>query len=431
MRKITLLIIVLFVNSSCVLKIKEQKKTFNIQKYLNTELSDSHNGVVIFDPISKKEIFTNNKNLLFVPASNTKILTLFASLSCLEDSIVGLKYLSRNDTLYFWGTGDPSLLHPDLEKSNVYDFLKNAKEKTLVYSDSNFKNKRLGSGWSWDDYNDYYQTELSSLPIYGNIARVNIQNGLLKVNPSHLLPNFNSNMVSKTIEREELKNEYYFNPDILTRIKFTQDIPFTINNNLIINLLEDTLKRKITYSYIKVSEEANSLKSIAADSVYKRMMKISDNMLAEHLLLLSGQKYDSEIATEKAIANILENNFSFLSQKINWVDGSGLSRYNLMSPQSLVEVLDKMIEEHSESKIFPLMAIGGETGTLKNSYSSQKPFLFAKSGSMGGVYNLSGYLITKTGRLLIFSVLTNNFIGTVSNQRKKVSLLINKIHQLY
>jgi D-alanyl-D-alanine carboxypeptidase/D-alanyl-D-alanine-endopeptidase (penicillin-binding protein 4) len=77
------------------------------------------------------------------------------------------------------------------------------------------------------------------------------------------------------------------------------------------------------------------------------------------------------------------------------------------------------------------MSIGGQVGTLKNAYKSDVPFVFAKTGSLSGVYNQSGYLITKSGRILIFSFMNNNFVGSATKVRVKMSEIVTFLHENY
>jgi D-alanyl-D-alanine carboxypeptidase/D-alanyl-D-alanine-endopeptidase (penicillin-binding protein 4) len=90
-----------------------------------------------------------------------------------------------------------------------------------------------------------------------------------------------------------------------------------------------------------------------------------------------------------------------------------------------------MLKEYPKERIFSLMSIGGQVGTLKSEYKSEKPYIFAKTGTLGGVYNQSGYLLTKSGRLLIFSFMNNNFVASSSNIRLKTSMILKLIHEKY
>ena len=133
---------------SCV---TQKPKTSLVKKWIDSTQIESNSfvGIKIFDPKTKEVIFTKNEKRYFVPASNTKILSLYASLKNLGDSIPALKYLLKNDSLFVSGTADPTFLHPDLPKSKTYDFIKNSTAKTIIFSNENFKNEVYGSGWAW------------------------------------------------------------------------------------------------------------------------------------------------------------------------------------------------------------------------------------------------------------------------------------------
>ena len=110
---------------------------------------------------------------------------------------------------------------------------------------------------------------------------------------------------------------------------------------------------------------------------------------------------------------MLENALRDLKQQPRWVDGSGLSRYNLFSPISFVEVLTKLYKTIPEKRLFHLFPVGGEFGTIKDWYAgTDKPYVFAKTGTVGNNYNVSGYLRTNSGNVLIFSFMNNHFKKT-------------------
>jgi len=136
--------------------------------------------------------------------------------------------------------------------------------------------------------------------------------------------------------------------------------------------------------------------------------------VAEQLLLLcAGVKYDT-LQQEKIIPWVKDSLFGALPNPPRWVDGSGLSRYNLITPRYLSGVLQQLYREQPRERLFSLFPAGGISGTLTDWYRGPdgKPFVFAKSGSMSGVQCLSGYLVAKSGKVLIFSFMHNNFVGS-------------------
>src|SRR5687767_9385824 len=119
-----LFVAALFVLYSCSpISRSRLHKAFNETEHTFSD----HTGFVLYDPDLDKTVFDFNGARYFTPASNTKIFTFFASLKILGDSVPALEYVQRNDSLIFWGTGDPSFLYKEVfYDSGVYHFLKSA-----------------------------------------------------------------------------------------------------------------------------------------------------------------------------------------------------------------------------------------------------------------------------------------------------------------
>ncbi len=384
---------------------------------------DNFTGFALFDLTEKKTIAQKNANKYFVPASNTKLFSFYAGLKMLGDSIPAFKYIIKNDSLIFWGTGDPSFLHPDLKSTEAYDFLKNRKEK-LYFSATNNNQPVLGDGWTWDDYNEYYQAEINSFPIYGNIVRFNEKNNKLIASPLKIVTSFDAN--DKGFVIRDKNNNKFSLPTGVIKQNFEQDVPFITSTSATISLLSDTLKRSISESKMALPKIYKTFYSIKADSLYKRMMHVSDNMLAEQLIILSSKS--DTLNSQKSIDDFTKTYLSDLPDKSRWVDGSGLSRYNLFSPQTLVSLLQKIHQEIPEDRLFYLLPAGGQNGTLKNMFKGSGPFIHAKSGSLSNQYNLSGYLDGQSGKTYAFSFMNNNFMNKTLEIKKEVERILTVLH---
>ena len=129
----------------------------------STVFSQNHTGFYLFDPVSQKVLVDLNGAKYFTPASNTKIFTFYTSLRILGSETPALTYKTAGDSLIIWGTGDPSMLHPELSSNGVYDFLRES-EKDIYFSSANFFDSPLGAGWAWDDYYYSFQPEKSPFP---------------------------------------------------------------------------------------------------------------------------------------------------------------------------------------------------------------------------------------------------------------------------
>lgn len=97
--------------------------------------SQTLTGFALYDPESDSMLYQQDAARFFTPASNTKTLTLYASLKALPDTLSSLRYTVRNDTLYFRCTGDPAFLNPEFDQNGVLEFLKE-REEHLVYYDA-------------------------------------------------------------------------------------------------------------------------------------------------------------------------------------------------------------------------------------------------------------------------------------------------------
>jgi serine-type D-Ala-D-Ala carboxypeptidase/endopeptidase (penicillin-binding protein 4) len=401
-----------------------------IARLLDTSsvLSQSFAGLIIYDTEKKQTVFEQNAHRFFTPASNTKLYTLYGCLKTLGDSIPALRYVMQGDSLIFWGTGDPTTFHPNFETSRVLDFFKTHKTKKIYFSTDNFTNDAYGAGWQWDDYNDYYQAEISPFPMYGNIVKVTVKNGKTTVNPPFFADSFRLDTQSNiNIIRTIHDNQFQMPMSLTSKADYEQDIPMKTSLSLTQKMLSDTLKRAVGLVKIPMPTNAKILYSIGADTVYLKMMVESDNMLAEHLLLLAGSGEKNIINSSQSINYIKTNFMKDLPDAPKWEDGSGLSRYNLFTPRTTLKLLQKIYLERPQDKLFSLLPTGGK-GTLGNVYRSEKPFIFAKSGSLSGVYCLSGYLLTKQGKLFLFSFMNNNFTKPTSSVRKEVERILTWVH---
>lgn len=421
----TLLVLVLLL-TSC----SGSRKAFSgIEKNLNSSpvFQQGFAGLAVYDPLEQEMLFEHNSGKYFTPASNTKLFTFYAGLKILGDSIPGLRYTIRNDSLIFRATGDPSLLNPDLPETKVFDFLKNS-EKQLFYLPVVTSEKVYGPGWAWDDYNASYSVERSALPVYGNKVIFNFRKEieLPEVFPKQfsdsLLPQKSN---SRRIIRELHANHFHL-PN--GRGKEKQEVPFKTSEALSLLLLQDTLQKKIEILDTSLPIQLKKpLYSLPADSLYKKMLVESDNFIAEQILLLAAEEISDTLQTGIAISYVQKKFLKDLPDETIWVDGSGLSRYNLTTPRNMVKLLEKIKNEASYHRLFDLLPQGGKTGTLKGQFKQGNTFIFAKTGSLSNNYSLSGYLLTKKGKILIFSFMNSNYVVPSAALKQEMERILTTV----
>lgn len=404
--------------------VKELKRT-------ELELKD-HTGFALYDPERKKFLMEFQSDRYFTPASNTKIFTFYASLKLLGDSTISLKYIQRNDSLIFWGMGDPAFLNPDTySNGKPLEFLQSQPGK-LYFSASNFQTESLGPGWAWDDYSYAYSAERSPLPLYGNLISIKRDSSTFRINPPRFFEHFTEATESReyeTVERELDNNRLTYFPGKLNGSEWK--VPVRYSSDLVVDLLSDTLKRTVEEITWSLPEDAKELQGVPLDSVYRVMMQESDNFIAEQLLMQCAAVVSDTLKPEIAIDHVIKYYLNDLPDKPRWVDGSGLSRYNLFTPRSIVMLWDKIQSEMPQERLFTLLAVGGRNGTIKDWYHNEVPYIFGKTGTLSNNHSLSGYLVTRKGKILIFSMMNNNYLATTTEVRKRMEKVLFTIHEKF
>ncbi len=438
-RGIQLLIInfSLLIISSCSIE-KQIAKSAKADVLDAKALQTAHVGISIFDPATNKYLYNYQGDKYFVPASNTKIPTCYAAMKYLGDSLVGALVLESDTAILITPTGDPTLLHPEFKIQPLINLLR--KEKRNIYiNDDNWQDEALGSGWSWNDYDQSYMAERSPMPIYGNILEWTQEvNEANKPPLVYSIPENNWEVIFSDNEKaknflvtRDIGRNYYTITQGLEK-KRTITIPFVTNGvQSALELLKDTTFKEISQGKIlSVNKSVKKIHSQPTDSLLKPMMHRSDNFFAEQSLLMVSNEKLGVMNDAKIIDTILKTDFKDLPQKPRWVDGSGLSRYNLFTPQDFVVILTKMKNEFGMERIKVVFPTGGE-GTISSYYKTESGFIFAKTGTLSGVVAFSGFLYTKKGKLLVFSTLVNNHQASATDVRKAVEKFLQGIRNNY
>ncbi len=436
-------ILSLFFLASCSVQKSQPVAYQNIIDLIgnSTFLKQHHVGFVLKEIGAEKVMVQKNADKYFIPASNTKLLTFYTALNLLGDSIPSIQYATRKDSLFVWPMADATFLHPDFKNHKAFDFIKNSGKKVFLIS-GRYKGDKFGKGWGWDDFNSYYQTEITDFPLYGNM--VNITNdgfGKLKCNPD-LSAMYLSDVATSaelSIAKRGLENNNLVMPRRFA-VNFSQAVPLHFDASITENLLTDTLlatgliiKPVETLPWRKVPINAKTIYSVKADSLYKKMLLQSDNFIAEELLLNCAAANKLVMRTDSVISVANRNLFADLPDKLQWVDGSGLSRQNLVTPRDMAIVLQQIYDKvGDEKRLFDLLPNGGKSGTLQNMFkTSASPFVFAKTGSLSNNYNMSGYLIGASGKKYLFSFMNNNYVASTAIVKAEVERILTFVRENY
>lgn len=337
-------------------------------------------GILIKDLNTQEVLFSHNEDILFTPASLTKIFTLLAALETLgeEYAYPTSFYFSStisgeiNGDLYIVGSGDPTQSPEVIRKiadALVQKYGIRHISGDIVLDNSKFLPEEfLGRGWMWDDKNPL----IGALTVMGYKVK-------------------------------EKQNSYLNTMPLLWGKIFSQELSkkgVKIDGSIRIGKTKENLQVKYIYY------------SDTMDKILAYMMKKSDNQSAENIFrTLAPEDNPEEVSTiARAIASLEEVIDTTLG--LEWgkdyilVDGCGLSEYNLTTPAHLVKAITHLYQKY-DFKILDYFANTKEKGTLKERLPFQ---VWGKTGTLSSASALAGLLQTKNKRWIVFCLMENNFI---------------------
>lgn len=406
-------------------------------------------GVFVKDLNTGQIVYAKNSDRNFVPASTLKVFTAIAALSYLGPHY-RYQTMMATDTnnlqngvlpgnLYVQFTGDPTLSSTDL--ANMVQQLKRAGIDRInghVYIDGNALGKPgFGPGWAWDDTTICYSAPVSAVVINHNCFGVQVVPGKNLDSPTMVqgLSNFPFAQITNTaITRSGYSancpltltgspDNHYYLDGCLPLKAGPQYLSIAVQNppQAAVTQISAMLARQgITVGRsVEIGHTNATLYRIASHSsdplvlLIKHMLKVSDNIYANTLFKTLGHAYANAPASwynsSLAMKQILINTAGVNLNHAKIVDGSGLSRYNLVTPSQLVSALDYAFHK------FPadyqnLLPISGIDGTLKYRMGTKNTIgrIHAKTGTLQDMTNLAGYIKAANGHTLAFAILVNN-----------------------
>lgn len=171
-----------------------------------------------------------------------------------------------------------------------------------------------------------------------------------------------------------------------------------------------------------------SLVSKPMSTLVKDCLQPSDNMYAEHLLLATtaakSNKITSYADSRKALSEFLGRSIYSTPLEARPMDGSGLSRHNFVTTQSMTRLLNWARSQRWFPDFRSALAAPG-VGTLRSRLSGVD--FQGKTGTLSGVVGLSGYLRAKTGEDLTVSIIVNNGIRSSGDVQEAVDRIIRTL----
>ena len=436
-----------------------------LQQQLDTLLTDarftgSQVGLVVRDATSGETLYDRNGSTRLLPASDTK---LFSSTAAMHTLGAGFRFHTDvlatapvrdgklRGNLYLKGYGDPTALESDyvaLAKQIATSGVRRI-DGDLIADDTYFDKVRLGDSWAWDDEPFYYSAQISALTLAPNTdydsgtaiveslpgatvgAPVKLKlvpaNGVLKlVNTATTGAAGSSNTLS--IERDHGTN--------IVRVTGSVPADDTLGQEWVTvwepaTYAADVFRRALDAEGVRVDGHIRAAatpagarqlardESMTVGELMNPFLKLSNNMHAETLVKAMGAvaKANGSWSAGLGVVTDYAKSVGVDTSTIRLSDGSGLSRKVNVTAKSVTDILLAAQKEPWFQQWYEALPIAGNPdrftgGTLRSRMANTPAAnnLHGKTGSLTGVTALSGYVSTKDGRKLVFSMISNNYL---------------------
>lgn len=376
-----------------------------------------------------KKVYQFNANYPMSPASVQKIVTLLPSIDTLgkDYEFKTQLYKDAKNNLYFKLSADPYFTNKDLK--NMVRAISDNKlyaPKGFYIDDSIVDNSEWGEGWQWDDDLNPLTPKFSAYNIDGNLLTVNIEptksGAPADISTDVFYPTaFINNVVTSSSTDVRLVRKNYISPDVINADgtvshDLSLQVPVNYPRRYFILRLEELLrKQKIAYygdfSRLKLPKDTRMIAEVKhpVTLAINDILKRSDNMVAETVFKVAGGKWGNESGSSTAATEMLQAYYKkqgINTDNIKIVDGSGLSKNNLVTADFITEVLSKNAK-NQQFCIKDYMASPGE-GTLTDRMLYFKGSLKAKTGTLTNISSIAGYLTTKSGKNYAFCIIVND-----------------------
>jgi len=392
------------------------------------DISNSALIAVSFKEITTgKKAFELNANTPMTPASIQKIATILPSIDTLgtDYEFKTQLYKNKDNNLYIKLGADPYFTTSDL-KSMIRELekYKISLTKAIYIDDSILDSNEWGEGWQWDDDLNPLIPKFGSYNMDKNLLTISIcptiQGAPADISTNVFYPTaFINNITTGDTTNVKLERKNYISPDVINAdgtISKDLDLQIPINypRRYFILRLEDILrKQKISYygdyNRLKLPKDTHIVAQTkhSLTQTMDDVLKQSNNMVAETVFKVAGGKYTKETGSTEASIEMFNDYYKKLgvnTDNIKIVDGSGVSKNNLITADFMTNVLFKSAQnDYFKSH----MAKPGE-GTLVDRMLYFKDNLKAKTGTLTNTSSIAGYLTTKSGKTYAFCIMIND-----------------------
>lgn len=395
------------------------------------DISNSALISVSFKEVSTgKRAYEQNVTTPMTPASIQKIVTLLPSLDTLgkDYEFKTQLYKNKDNNLYLKLGADPYFTTTDLK--GMIRTLGNYKiysVKAFFIDDSVLDTNEWGEGWQWDDDLNPLTPKFGSYNMDANLLTINVcpttYGAPADISTDVFYPTaFINNVVTGDKTDVKLVRKNYISPDVINADgtvshDLAMQIPVNYPRRYFILRLEEILRnQKVSYygdfnrlklpKNVYIVSEAKHPISSAVDDILKK----SNNMIAETVFKIAGGKYANGTGSNTSSIEMLNDYYKKLgisTANIKIVDGSGVSKNNLITADFMTEVLLKAAQDKNIGDFRCYLAAPGE-GTLTDRMLYFKDNLRAKTGTLTNISSITGYLTAKSGKTYAFCIMIND-----------------------
>jgi serine-type D-Ala-D-Ala carboxypeptidase/endopeptidase (penicillin-binding protein 4) len=417
-------------------------------------------GVMVQSLENGEVLYRRNSTKLMMPASNMKIVTLAAAAERLgwdytfETRLLATQPIENGvlkGDLIVVGGGDPSINGRGGSPTRVFeewaDRLRAAGltriDGRIVGDDRAFPDEPLGFGWSWDDLGSADAAPVNALQYNENLAEVVARPGDASGSAAkvELRPPESGLVLDAHVTTSDAGVPTHLDLKRLPgseRLSVVGTVPVGSQETVETAAVDDpagffarALRAVLIRRGIDVRGEAVGVSRMDAapdqtgttvllshrspplSEIGTVLMKVSQNLYAETLLKTLGAPRGAATAEggRRVVQEVLER-WGVPPDAVVLRDGSGLSRYNYLTAETLVRILRQLYRDPRHRLAFSAtLPIGGRDGTIARRMNGTRAEgnVLAKTGSLSNVRALSGYVTTLDGESLAFSIIANNF----------------------
>ncbi|MGB5850375.1 MAG: D-alanyl-D-alanine carboxypeptidase/D-alanyl-D-alanine-endopeptidase [Ignavibacteriaceae bacterium] len=427
----------------------------DLDKIVNDKFFErSQIAIEIYDLTEGKSLYSHNNKLLLHPASNMKLLTSAAGLVFL-----GPEY-EFTTTLYYDGVAEGTTflgdlyivggLDPDLTSNDLDSLVQAVKSMGIryitrnIYADISIKDSLYwGNGWMWDESPDPNAPLLSALNINDNGIEVFVTGnkvglpGIVSLKPETKYVTIENRSVTVpsnvpndlNITRDWLNNKNAIiiegtvrNGEIIDSSEHTEKLNLVDPEKYFLTLFKEHLGKEKISTFGELDKKTLPEGSVYLAEINRSLVTVltnlnkeSDNLNAEMILYALALKDSTAPALAKNGIEIIKSLLDSLGLDPNdysLADGSGVSRYNLVSAELLIELLKYMYKHSQFYPYYNSLSIAGVDGTLEERMMNTlaEGNVHAKTGTLAGVSSLSGYVSAKNGNLISFTIMMQNYV---------------------